>query len=382
MAGAAPSAKPAPFLRPLDVLDRGVLLAESALSVVIVMVMVLVAMAESASRLLHVTHPALRGAGDILMNGTLWAAFLGASFATRGRKHLAIDVVGRLLPERGRRVVVAIAATLGSVVALGLSKGVYDALIHQAHDAAEQLRQLQSSGAQNAAVDRTYEFHFVIPGGFLLIALRLLLHGFHEFVSAARNDRAAPPPGAPKGSSDEAEAAAHGESADPAAVEAHRHAPISEAGPIEVGIAIVALLALLGLAVGTTVMPYLGTAVFLAILTLGIPLALRFSKTKSWAPTAPREPEPEVKFTAPHLAAGLVGVVAVLALAKVGHANISHFSIGMGVAFFALMALLGAPLFTFLGVWRCFSGCTARPTSSPSRSRTPSKTRSGRTSRA
>ena len=32
MAGAAPSAKPAPFLRHIDLLDRGVLLAESALS--------------------------------------------------------------------------------------------------------------------------------------------------------------------------------------------------------------------------------------------------------------------------------------------------------------------------------------------------------------
>jgi len=36
MAGAAPSAKPAPFFLPLDVLDRGVLLAESVLSTVVI----------------------------------------------------------------------------------------------------------------------------------------------------------------------------------------------------------------------------------------------------------------------------------------------------------------------------------------------------------
>ncbi|MDB4932550.1 MAG: TRAP-type C4-dicarboxylate transport system, large permease component, partial [Myxococcaceae bacterium] len=43
MAGAAPTAKPAPFLRPLDRLDRGVLLAESSLSLVIVVFMLFAA---------------------------------------------------------------------------------------------------------------------------------------------------------------------------------------------------------------------------------------------------------------------------------------------------------------------------------------------------
>ena len=51
MAGAAPTAKPAPFLRPLDVLDRGVLLAESALSLVIVVTMLFAAVSESAFRI-------------------------------------------------------------------------------------------------------------------------------------------------------------------------------------------------------------------------------------------------------------------------------------------------------------------------------------------
>ena len=53
MAGAAPTAKPAPFLRPLDRLDRGVLLAESSLSVVIVVFMLFAAVSESAFRVIQ-----------------------------------------------------------------------------------------------------------------------------------------------------------------------------------------------------------------------------------------------------------------------------------------------------------------------------------------
>ena len=56
-------------------------------------------------------HVVAAVASDVLMNGTIWAAFLGASFATRGRKHLAIDALGRLLPDRARRVMVAVGSS-------------------------------------------------------------------------------------------------------------------------------------------------------------------------------------------------------------------------------------------------------------------------------
>src|SRR5688572_1250073 len=110
MAGAAPTAKPAPFWKPLDLIDRGILLAESSLSVVIVLVMILMGVAAAIGGIFSIQNPVIRAAGDVLMHGTVWAAFLGASFATRGRKHLAIDAVGRLLPDRVRRGMVGIAS--------------------------------------------------------------------------------------------------------------------------------------------------------------------------------------------------------------------------------------------------------------------------------
>ncbi len=63
MAGAAPTAKPAPFLKPLDLLDRGVLLAESALSFVVVGFMLFAAVSESLFRIIQGWPTAARRPG-------------------------------------------------------------------------------------------------------------------------------------------------------------------------------------------------------------------------------------------------------------------------------------------------------------------------------
>src|SRR5262245_28471569 len=162
MAGAAPTAKPARFLRPLDVLDRGILLAETSLCLVVVGIMVLFAVAASAAELFGIQNAWLQSASDVLLHGTVWAAFLGASFATRERRHLAIDAFGRLLPDRVRRVVVAVAATFGAIVAFSLALGIYDALLDQVAKVHEDARHLAESGIGGSPVDRSYEFQFVI----------------------------------------------------------------------------------------------------------------------------------------------------------------------------------------------------------------------------
>ena len=352
MAGAAPTAKPAPFLRGFDIVDRGLLLAESSLSVVIVVVMVLMAVADSVGGVLGLQHPLLQSASDVLMHGTIWAAFLGASFATRSRKHLAIDALGRLLPDRARRVVVAVAATLGAVVALALARGIYEALVDQAHTTNEQVRQFASSGIAGAEIDRSFEFHFVIPAGFLLIALRLLLHGFHEFMAAVRP----PPPPTPAerphprdsldpGFSSEAPPA---EAALPHELEL-KCPPVSYAGPVEIGIALAALVALVILTAGTTVMGPIGLAVLVAAVTLVVPLVHRWrTRRELTAPYVPPD-APAPRASIAQIVAGVVGVAVVVGLAWVGIQNIQSIPIGWGVAFFGMMALLGAPLFTFLG---------------------------------
>jgi len=332
MAGAAPTARPAPFFRPLDILDRGILLAEASLSLVVVAVMVLVAFADSLAALLHLQIAWLHAAPDVLMHGCIWAALLGASYATRERRHLAIDALGRLLPDRTRRVVVAIAATFGAVVAFTLASGLYDALLEQVKTTHEQMRLLVERGIGQGEVDHSYEFQFIIPGAFALIGARLLLHAFHEWVAALQG---LPRDAEPKPSV-----------VDP---EAERVSPASQATATEVVIALGALLAILPLAHGTTVMGPLLAGVVLTATVLGAPLLLRKRRTGSWAPTAPPETRYAENATLGQMGTALLGVGTVLAVLFWASGQIPSVPVVWGVTFCAVMALMGAPLFSFLG---------------------------------
>lgn len=332
MAGATPTAKPAPFLRPLDLVDRGILLAESTLCLVVVGLMVLMAVVDSTAGLLGLQHTWLRSATDVLLYGTIWAAFLGASFATRGRRHLAIDALGRLLPDRARRAVVAVAATFGALVAFALGLGIYHALLEQVATTQEQLRLFAERGISRAEVDRSYEFQFVIPAGFALIGVRLLLHAFHECIAAIR------------GAAPDAEAPIH--ALDP---EVERVPPVSQAGPAEIGVALAALVGLLLLAWGTTVLAPLAIAVALACAALAVPLIRRKQRSGSLAPTAPPHVHYLENATPKELVLAAAAVLAVVALSWLGIQKIPSIPIAWGVAFFAVMALMGAPLFSFLG---------------------------------
>jgi len=332
MAGAAPTARPAPFFRPLDVLDRGILLAEASLSLVVVAVMVLIAALDSAAALLHLSITWLHIAPDVLMHGCIWAALLGASYATRERRHLAIDALGRLLPDRTRRVVVAVAATFGAVVAFTLARGLYLTLLEQVANMHEQLRLLAERGVGQGDVDRSYEFQFVIPGAFVLIGARLLLHAFHEWVAALGN---LPRDAEPK--------------PNPVEPETERAAPVSQASATEVVIALIFLVLLLPFAVGTTVFGPLLLAELATAAVIGVPLLLRKQRTGSWAPERASEARYAENATLGQVGAALLGVFVVLALLLFGAAQIPTIPIAWGVFFCAVMALMGAPLFSFLG---------------------------------
>lgn len=422
MAGAAPTAKPAPFLRPLDAVDRGVLLAESALSLVVVVLMLFAAVAESSSRLLqplgsagrvvlftilwlglvasklagspaspapavalarrwfksdarddepasrrravflttaafvpvaamlgYLTSVLARGvvayAGDILMHGTIWAAFLGASFATRGRRHLAIDALSRLLPDRGRRAVVALSTALGGFIAFTLAKGVYDSLHHAAIAADETARDLAAYNATSGTVDRSYQFQYIIPVGFTLIGIRLLLHSFHEFVacfagSAGETSGPVSPPAEAPSSVDPARASTD---------ESKPRAAVATATWYEILIGVSALAVAALFARGTTVAKPLAMLTALAALVLVVPLVLRRARTGSFAPEGREQAEP-VRGRAMHFVLAALCVAAIEAGMAYGLApRVGSIPVGWGVAFFAVMALLGAPLFSFLG---------------------------------
>lgn len=420
MAGAAPTAKPAPFLKPLDLVDRGVLLAESALSLVIVVLMLFAAVADSSIKLLQnlpwaaragigaglwlllvglkLAGPksgvakalggALRGgegevepeedtlaqvvlrrlgqevsreratrsavlmfvpvalalgaatewatraiqpvASDVLMHGTIWAAFLGASFATRGRRHLAIDALSRLLPDRGRRVLVGISSTLGGFVSLALGTGVYRTLVESAHNADQQVLEMIRNGV-TASIERGFEFQFIIPVGFTLIGIRLLLHAFHEFVAAMVGRGPTPAP---------AQSASLVEGQEPP----KELSALERSTRAEVIIAALSLVVLVAVSAGSTVFkPALAMALLAAIVVVA-PFVSRRGVAPEETDVESFRGSPGQMAVAALLVAGILGVMRYGLVPR-----ITEIPVGAGVAFFAVMALIGAPLFSFLG---------------------------------
>jgi TRAP-type C4-dicarboxylate transport system permease small subunit len=117
-------------------IDRGWARGERWLTVAVLILMVLVAGFQAGIR--NLTRFDVQWANDLLTNmewadsflrkGTLWLAFLGASLATHGHKHIAIDVLLRLSPPKGKYWMLAISGVLAGLITLGLSYSFWKAV--------------------------------------------------------------------------------------------------------------------------------------------------------------------------------------------------------------------------------------------------------------
>jgi TRAP-type C4-dicarboxylate transport system permease small subunit len=204
------------FLRRVD---RGWARGESWLTVAVLIMMVLVAGFQAGIR--NLTRFDVQWANDLLTNmewadsflrkGTLWLAFLGASLATQKHKHIAIDVLLRIAPPKGKYWMLAIGGILAGMITLGLgysfSKAVvlnlterpveYEMLgvngpMHVCDATPEEMKQLEDFSkpaifcvfrSAFAAVGIPAEtpgaaFQIIVPIMFFVIGLRMIGYGF------------------------------------------------------------------------------------------------------------------------------------------------------------------------------------------------------------
>jgi TRAP-type C4-dicarboxylate transport system permease small subunit len=99
------------LLQHLKRFDAGVARGEAAIAAFVLLSMILLAAVQAVLYNLA-TRAELVWANDVLLHldwvdfilqkGTLWLAFLGASLATHDDKHIAVDVLSRVLPGRAR----------------------------------------------------------------------------------------------------------------------------------------------------------------------------------------------------------------------------------------------------------------------------------------
>jgi C4-dicarboxylate transporter DctQ subunit len=136
---------------------------ETVLIVFIVLFMVLLAFLQVVLR--NVFSQGILWGDILLRQMVLWIGFIGASLATREEKHINIDLFGRMLPGKGKRVVKIITHFFSAVVCLFLVKAAWVFVIEEREMATTLFNDIPS-----------WYFQLIIPVGFLLMAFRFLIH--------------------------------------------------------------------------------------------------------------------------------------------------------------------------------------------------------------
>ncbi len=145
------------MLKHLERFDAGIARGEAALATLVLVGMIAAASLQAVCRNLagmeidwataSLEH--LTWVDPLLQKGTLWLAFLGASLATREERHIAIDVLPRVVPKRGKVLMKVIAAYGSAVVAFFLSRAFWSAVLVNAEERPADLEVWGDSGSMH-----------------------------------------------------------------------------------------------------------------------------------------------------------------------------------------------------------------------------------------
>jgi TRAP-type C4-dicarboxylate transport system permease small subunit len=206
-----------------DGLARG----EAALAMGMLLLMIVVAFAQALLRNLTNLGIGWANAGlamidwadFILSKGTLWLAFLGASLAVHGDKHVAIDVIPKLVSSWPRMIMRAFVGVIAAIICFYLARAFWSAVLINGSERPAEYELLSAGGSvhvcdasdtllQEAGVERggfchirgffkligaTLEtpgavFQLVVPVMFVFMSIRFLGQGIHSFIRLSRGD--------------------------------------------------------------------------------------------------------------------------------------------------------------------------------------------------
>ncbi|MET0342660.1 MAG: TRAP transporter small permease subunit [Polyangiales bacterium] len=208
--------------------NDGMARGEAALALSMLLLMLVVAFAQALLRNLTNLGVGWANAGlswlsfadFIISKGTLWLAFLGASLAVHGDKHISIDIVPRLVSPRARVVMRGVAGIIGSIICFFLARAFWSAVLINGSELPAEFAVLADGGnvhvcdatpailagaevevpgpfcavrAVFAALSVKLEtpgaaFQLISPVMFVFMSVRFLGQGIHELLRASRGD--------------------------------------------------------------------------------------------------------------------------------------------------------------------------------------------------
>lgn len=121
-------------------IDRGLARGEAFIAAAVLLFMIGVAAAQAALRNLtnldfdwaNLVLEHMEWADSFLQKGTLWLAFFGASLSTFDEKHIAIDVLPRIAPPRGKQLIRAIVCIFSAVTCFYLGRVFWLSVLNNA----------------------------------------------------------------------------------------------------------------------------------------------------------------------------------------------------------------------------------------------------------
>ncbi len=146
----------------IAVIDKNLAYFETALIVLILSVVVLMAFLQVFLR--NIFSTGILWADIFLRHLVLWVGFIGASIATRENKHINIDVLTRLAPEKARAYIHLITDVVTMGVSIVLAIAGYNFLALEI--------EFNTILFENVPA---WIFEIIIPIGFGMIAFRYLL---------------------------------------------------------------------------------------------------------------------------------------------------------------------------------------------------------------
>ena len=121
-------------------IDRGLARGEAFIAAAVLLFMIGVAATQAALRNLtnldfdwaNLVLEHMEWADSFLQKGTLWLAFFGASLSTFDEKHIAIDVLPRIAPPRGKQLIRAIVCIFAAVTCFYLGRVFWLSVLNNA----------------------------------------------------------------------------------------------------------------------------------------------------------------------------------------------------------------------------------------------------------
>lgn len=150
----------------LTKIDDSVARFETWLLVLIVIIMVLTSFSQVILR--NFFNTAIEGADIILRHLVLWVGFIGASLATRSNKHISIDIFSRISSHRIKKAAKIIVSLFAMIISFILVRAGYQFVASE----------FQFETLLFGSIKAWY-FEIIIPIGFALIGIRLLLNNLH-----------------------------------------------------------------------------------------------------------------------------------------------------------------------------------------------------------